>query len=139
MLGSLLGEEDLTLHVICVGGERTPAKKNGRSTILQPCTLELSVYGPGDMFDDIGSWFQEYEIYLQDPRICHLEAKYCNPHRLSSDNLDYSPMVSEVVHKTLVLTPKEVPERRDFLDILSSHVDLVETPQPSAIRATLKR
>jgi hypothetical protein len=139
MLQCLLEEESLVIHIVCIIGDRTPSKKRARSVTLQPCTLELSVYGPKDLFDDIGSWFQDYEIYLQDPRICHLEAKYCNPQRLSSDNLGASPLVSEVVTRTLVLMPKEVPERHDFLELLSSHVDLEETPQPSAIRATLKR
>lgn len=138
MLQGLLEEESLVIHIVCIIGDRAPSKKRARSVTLQPCTLELSVYGPKDLFDDIGSWFQDYEIYLQDPRICHLEAKYCNPQRLSSDNLSASPLVSEVVTRTLVLMPKEVPELHDFLELLSSHVDLEETPQPSAIRATLK-
>jgi hypothetical protein len=139
MLQGLLEEESLVIHIVCIIGDKTSSKKRARSVALQPCTLELSVYGPKDLFDDIGSWFQDYEIYLQDPRICHLEAKYCNPQRLSSDNLGTSPLVSEVVTRTLVLMPKEVPELHDFLELLSSHVDLEETPQPSAIRATLER
>lgn len=139
MLQGLLEEESLIIHIVCIIGDRMPSKKRARSVALQPCTLELSIYGPKSLFDDIGSWFQDYEIYLQDPRICHLEAKYFNPQRLSSDNIDASPLVSEVVTRTLVLMPKEVPECHDFLELLSSRVDLEETPQPSAIRATLKR
>jgi hypothetical protein len=138
MLQGLLEEESLKIYVVCIAGDRMPSKK-GRSAAPQPCSLELSVYGPKDLFDDIGSWFQDYEIYLQDPRICHLEAKYHNPQRLSSDDISASPLVSEVVIRTLVLMPKEVPECHDFLELLSSYVDLEETPQPSAIRATLKR
>lgn len=48
-------------------------------------------------------------------------------------------MVSEIIANSFILTPKELPEPSDFMDILSSHVDLEETPQPSAIRAVLKR
>jgi len=48
-------------------------------------------------------------------------------------------MVSEVVSKSKVFMPKELQHLPDFLDILSSQVDLEEAPQPAAISAVLKR
>lgn len=97
------------------------------------------MYGPLDFFDEIGIWCQHYEMYLQDPETCYIDAKYCNPHRMSSGDVELCPMVSEVVSKPLAFVPKELPEPSDFLDILSSQFDLEETPQPSAIRTNLKR
>ncbi|KAF3799116.1 Helicase-like transcription factor [Colletotrichum gloeosporioides] len=48
-------------------------------------------------------------------------------------------MVSDIISSSFTLTPKELPEPSDFLDTLSSHVELEEAPRPSAIRAILKR
>ncbi|KAF0315663.1 WD domain-containing protein [Colletotrichum asianum] len=115
------------------------AKKKRRGHLALACSLEISVYGPFELFDDIGGWFQDYEVYLQDPAICYLDTKYCNPQKISSDDILFCPMVSDVISSSFTLTPKELPEPSDFLDILSSHVELEEAPQPSAIRAVLKR
>ncbi|KAI1074222.1 SNF2 family N-terminal domain-containing protein [Whalleya microplaca] len=138
MIEGLLNETSLNLNVVCIFDGKFVAKKGCRGHILWPCTLELTVYGPFELFNDIGKWFQDYGIHLQDPRICHLNTKYCNPQRLSSEYLPSYPLVSEIISKTLLLTPKELQKRPDFLDILSSRIDLKETPQPLAIRTTLK-
>jgi len=72
--------------------------------------------------------------------VCHLDVRYSNPQRLSSDDLDSCPLVSEVVSITSrIVHLQDVTERPDLLDILSSYVELEETPQPAVIRAVLKR
>ncbi|KAJ3569743.1 hypothetical protein NPX13_g5978 [Xylaria arbuscula] len=136
MLEDMMDEETLDLCTVCTIDARLVAKKRGRTYMLWPCTLEITVYGPFELFDSLGKWFQDYEVHLQDPRVCHLETLYCNPQRLSS--VSPWPFVSEVVSQGMFLVPREVPERPDFLDILSSHVDLEETPQPLAIQTILK-
>ncbi|KAI8626352.1 hypothetical protein F5Y19DRAFT_447177 [Xylariaceae sp. FL1651] len=137
MLEGLLDEKTLILRTICTVDARPVAKKRSRTYMMWPCTLDITVYGPFNLCAEIGVWFQDYEVYLQDPRVCHLDTIYCNPHRLSS-SINAWPLVSEVVSKNLFMAPMELPERPDFLDILSSHIDLEETPQPSAIRTALK-
>ncbi|KAI0883701.1 SNF2 family N-terminal domain-containing protein [Annulohypoxylon maeteangense] len=140
MIHGLLEEQTLELHVNCVLNTHSAKTKSFRKSKLLPCILEITVYGPLDLYDEIGSWFQEYEIYLQDPRICHLDVRYYNPHRLSSDNLESHTLVSEVINKNLALIPlQHVVEQTDMLDVLSNSADLEETPQPEAIRATLKK
>ncbi|KAJ2988129.1 hypothetical protein NUW58_g4138 [Xylaria curta] len=136
LLQGVTDEKTLDLYVTCTADARPVAKKRGRTHMLWPCTLDITVYGPFDLFDELGNWFQDYEVHLQDPRVCHLDTKYCNPQRLSS--VRPWPLVSEIVSQRLFPTPKEIPERSDFLDILSSHVDLEETPQPLTIRTSLK-
>ncbi|CAG1982698.1 unnamed protein product, partial [Fusarium graminearum] len=139
MVESLLGEKSLKLHTDCVLYQRHEPKKKGRLFPILPCSLNITVYGPLNLFGEIGKWFQEDDIYLQDPDLCHLDTRYCNPQRMSSFDFSSCPMVSEIIANSFILTPKELPEPSDFMDILSSHVDLEETPQPSAIRAVLKR
>jgi hypothetical protein len=140
MIQGLLDEQALDLHISCtIDGEPT-AKKLTRSSVLLPCLLDITVYGPLELFEEIGTWFQEYEVYLQDPRMCHLDVRYCNPQRLSSDDLDSCPLVSEVVGKASRLVQlRDIAEQPDLLDILSSHADLEETAQPTVIRTVLKR
>ncbi|OTA67438.1 hypothetical protein K449DRAFT_365300 [Hypoxylon sp. EC38] len=140
MIQGLLDEPTLNLHVNCVLNLQPTKSKSFRTSKLLPCTLEVTVYGPLELYEEIGSWFQEYEIYLQDPRICHLDLRYCNPQRLSSDDLGSCPFVSEVIGLTssLILS-QHVAEQTDILDILDNSTDLAETPQPEALRATLKR
>ncbi|KAF7573486.1 hypothetical protein PtrM4_083910 [Pyrenophora tritici-repentis] len=48
-----------------------------------PCSVIL--YGPDDMFEDIGAFCQECKLYLQDPIGCELNVPYRNPHRISTD------------------------------------------------------
>ncbi|KAI0133166.1 SNF2 family N-terminal domain-containing protein [Hypoxylon sp. NC0597] len=140
MIQGLLDEPTLDLHVNCVLNMQLTKSRSFRNSKLLPCTLEVTVYGPLELYEEIGSWFQEYEIYLQDPRICHSDLRYCNPQRLSSDDLGYYPFVSEIISLTSLLRPSQhVAEQTDMLDILSNSTDLEETPQPEAIRATLKR
>jgi SWI/SNF-related matrix-associated actin-dependent regulator of chromatin subfamily A3 len=139
MIEGLLEDGSINLLVACIPEQPQASKKKGRNHTMLPCTLDITVYGPVELFDEIGQWFQDYEVYLQDPDKCLLDSRYCNPQRMSSDDLGACPLVSEVVSRSLVLAPTEIPEPTDFLDILSSHVELEETPQPSIIRANLKR
>jgi hypothetical protein len=139
MIQVLLEEESITPQVTCVPDQAQPLKKQGRSYYTVPCTLDIILYGPFELFEEIGEWFQRAEVYLQDPDKWELDTRYCNPHRMSSSKLSECPLVSEVVSGLQVFTPTEIPEPPDFLEILSSHVELEETPQPSIICSNLKR
>jgi hypothetical protein len=140
MIQGLLDEQVLDLHVSCTLDGEPTTRKSSRSSAQLLCVLDITVYGPLELFEEIGNWFQEYEVYLQDPRVCHLDVRYCNPQRLSSDDLDSCPLVSEVISQTSRLVHlQDITERPDLLDILSSHIELDETPQPAVIRTVLKR
>ncbi|KAI0114319.1 SNF2 family N-terminal domain-containing protein [Nemania sp. FL0031] len=136
LLEGMMDEQTLDLRIICTIDARPARKKKGRTYMMWPCTLDITIHGPFELFDELGNWLQDYEVHLQDPRVCHLDTKYCNPQRLSS--VRPWPLVSEIVSRRLFLSPREIPESSEFLDILSSHIDLEETPQPLAIRTSLK-
>ncbi|RSL86274.1 hypothetical protein CEP51_002896 [Fusarium floridanum] len=137
MIQGLLDEETLDLHVFCTIEDSSQQKT--RSTPLQ-CTLEITVYGPLELFDEIGTWFEDYQVYLQDPRDCHIDVRYCNPHRLSSDDLSSCPFLSEVISKgSKTLHLENMPQQEDLLDMLGGHDDLEETEQPQAIKGSLRR
>lgn len=143
MIEDLMEEASIQLHVSCTLIQRhDETKRKARSwapLASLACSLDITVYGPLELFENMGPWFQGYDVFLQDPSVCHRDARYCNPQRLSSINLKTCLTVSQIVASQMTLSLKELPETSDYLDILSSQVDLEETPQPNAIRATLQR
>ncbi|WAO86157.1 Helicase ATP-binding domain-containing protein [Fusarium falciforme] len=140
MIQSLLEDETLDLYVSCtIPDSQSPTQQKTRSSPLQ-CTLEITVYGPSDLFDEIGEWFEEYQVYLQDPRECHIDVKYYNPHRLSSDDFASCDLVSEVVSRgSKILHLESIPQQKDLLDDLDSQDDLEETAQPTVIKRSLRK
>ena len=139
MVQGLLDENTLQLHTLCTVDTDSTPKRAGLG-VQTPCTLEITVFGPWELFETIGLWFRDYDIYLQDPRICHLDVKYCNPHKLASDNLDTSPMLSEVTSRKAGLAHMQnITARPDLLDLLGGQNDLEEAPTPSIIQARLHR
>lgn len=140
MIQGLLDESALELHVSCIPNDKISTKKPAQLSVLFPCDLEITVYGDSDLFEQIGIWFQAYGVHLQDPRVCHHDVKYCNPHRLSSDDLDSCPLLSRVISNELKsFSFQGIMEGPDLLDILSNNVDLEEAPQPAAIKTALQR
>lgn len=135
MIQEMINDDELQLYAMC------DIKESANGKFVQvPCGLDITVYGPAAEFEGIGDWFQGYNIYLQDPRDCHMDAQYCNPHKLSFGGIGACPMVSEMVSQTLEqIIFKDITESMDVLDILRSRSDLEETAQPGIITAELKR
>ncbi|KAK8090377.1 hypothetical protein PG997_005338, partial [Apiospora hydei] len=141
MMQGLLDDPALKLFATCIPSKAEQNVRSGfKSSVIMPCTLDVVVYGPSDMSEDIGSWFEDYDIYLQDPRICHLDTKYLNPHRLSSTDPSCCRFLSEVVSKSIaVLQLSDAHKRPDLLSTISCNIDLEETRQPAVISSLLKR
>lgn len=140
MIQGLLDEETIELHISCTPDGELSTRKTSRSPAQLSCVLDITLYGPWELFEQIGIWFQEYGVYLQDPRECHLDVKYCNPHRLSSGDLSSCLLLSQVMsHTNISSYLQDITQGPDLLDILSSNVELEETSQPRAIRAILQR
>ncbi len=140
MIQGLLEENSLQLFVTCAVDAEPTVRKSSRAISQLPCTLDITVYGPRDLLEEIGDWFQEYDVYLQDPLLCHLDVKYFNPHKLSADDIDSCPMVSDVVRQvSRSLQLQDVADRPDLLDVLSNGSELEETEQPAVIRPALKK
>lgn len=97
------------------------------------------MYGPIELFDDIGEYFEENEIFIQDPKGCNRDVRYCNPHRLSSLNLDGPIWTSQLGGNVDLVETKEISTGPELLDILDSQSNLAEAPQPSAITTILER
>lgn len=142
MIQELLDETYLELHASCIvdSFQTLNAQKQSRGPLTISCSLEISVYGPLNIFEELGTWFEHYQVYLQDPRECHREARYCNPHRLSTDDISACPLLSDVISQSSHSLQLElITQQSDLLDELCSHQNLEEAPQPSVIKRELKR
>jgi hypothetical protein len=140
MMHALLAENSLQLFASCSMDADFPEKPLSSSHAQTSCSLDLTVYGPKELFEEIGEWLQEHNVYLQDPKICHMDVRYWNPHRLSSTELGSCPFVSQVVlFSSGIAQLQEIEEQPDLLDIISGQDDLEETAAPKMIRATLHR
>ncbi|PSN67187.1 hypothetical protein BS50DRAFT_573926 [Corynespora cassiicola Philippines] len=140
MIQGLLDESSIELRVLCTLDVEPSNMKSTPTYSVVPCLLEIIVYGPFNLSEEIGEWFQQFEVYLQDPRVCLLDARYCNPQRLSSDNLSTCRFVSEIVtryHSSVNL--QDMAERPDLLDVISGQDNLEETAQPGVIRVQLHK
>ena len=140
MIQGLLGDKTLTLFASCTIEKETSSRKSLRRLTQSSCVLDATIYGPIELFEQIGVWFQDQDLYLQDPILCHMDVKYCNPHRLSSEKLESLSLVSEVVSQSSSLVYlQDISRRPDLLDILSCHDNLPEARQPALIKSELKR
>jgi hypothetical protein len=104
--------------------------------------VSIILYGPQGLIENVGEFFQDVDMYLQDPQGCDWDVTYCNPHRLSSLNMNDFPMTFELSRPGTELDQslfQTIPSESDVLDVLDAHQDLPEAPQPEPIRSLLKR
>ena len=143
LLGDIISS-GVELHITC---DFEPNDLNKRAVTRRrnaeylPCKLDIAIYAPFAMIQEFKEWSEENEVYLQDPKICLKDAKYCNPQRLSLHATE-PLMVSQVVSRAREhwVRLRDITEDDDFLDkYLGSGLDLEETDQPSAIKTQLKR
>ncbi|RYP13216.1 hypothetical protein DL765_006988 [Monosporascus sp. GIB2] len=140
MIQGLLDEPNIMVYGYCsLKNERSSTRSQSTRETYLDCTLTITLYGSMNLFEDIGSWFQEYGVYLQDPRKAHRDARYCNPHRLSYDP-GRCPTIQDIcANQSRPLMVQSLAKESDFLDLLDGHLDLEETPQPQLIFTSLKR
>ena len=116
------------------------AKSQRFPTLSRRCLLNIIIYGPIELFEDVGSFFEDYDLYLQDPVGCKQNLRYCNPHRLPLLDTSVTKFTSDVGKQlTHVVEMEDVDNLPELLDILNSQEDLPETPQPRSIKTTLAK
>ncbi|KAF5231676.1 hypothetical protein FAUST_9143 [Fusarium austroamericanum] len=92
MIQELLGEAYLELHVSCIIGGflSLNAQKPPRGPSPISCSLEISVYGPLGVFEELGTWFEHYQLELITQQSDLLD-ELC-----SHDNLEEAPQPSVI-------------------------------------------
>lgn len=142
LLQAILDEMAIRTQATCVLDDRNNGSRKSARLLPQliPCSLSINLYGPKELFEEIGTFFQDYDIYLQDPVDCDLNVRYCNPHRLSSADPSLCPMTYDLKMNILEAFETQPTSRHsELLDALDPQEDLPEAAQPVAIRTQLER
>ncbi|KAH7236497.1 SNF2 family N-terminal domain-containing protein [Fusarium tricinctum] len=100
--------------------------------------LDIIICGPSCLFQDVCSFFEEYDLYLQDPVNCKQNVRYCNPHRLSVDPSDVKYTFDLGKSTVPSATTIDINDDPEILDIIFLHQDLAEATQPRSIRTPLQ-
>ncbi|KAG7404212.1 Helicase-like transcription factor [Fusarium oxysporum f. sp. rapae] len=129
LTSALFGQSELVLEITCstldnpskpgpqMSGKRIPGYSS-------QCTLDIIIYGSSDLSQDVGSFFEEYELYLQDPI------------NLNPSDVKYT---FDLGKSTVPLaTTIDINDDPELLDIIFSHQDLAEATQPRSIRTPLQ-
>lgn len=141
LLQAILDETAIRTQATCVLDDRNNGSRKSAGLLPQliPCSLSINLYGPKELFEEIGTFFQDYDIYLQDPVDCDLNVKYCNPHRLSSTDPSLCPMTYDLKANTLEPFDIQQSHHLELLDILDPQENLPEASQPLEIQTQLER
>ena len=141
VIKDMMSAQSLTLRTFCIADEFRPTKSGDRRLAQPTCRIDIVILGPFSLFEELGPWFDQYDVYLQDPKHMVEDVKYCNPHRLSFERFDDCPRVSDVVSQTSVAVHlRDLTTEQDLLDsYFSSSSDLEETPQPDIVTTSLER
>ncbi|KAK7703168.1 alpha-1,6-mannosyltransferase [Botryosphaeria dothidea] len=97
--------------------------------------LDAIVYGPYGLFEDVGDFTQECNLYLQDPVGCICNLPYINPHRLpKAEQLPMTYDLPRSYYRSNASAPRDVSEF--FANFESEETpDTVNTP--AALRTQL--
>jgi SWI/SNF-related matrix-associated actin-dependent regulator of chromatin subfamily A3 len=111
--------------------KHAPPAKAGGSLVAPTVTPHLSVilYGPLRIFEEVGEFLDECQIYLQDPKGCNRNVRYRNPHRLSGLSPDASWTIEQEIEESLVRC-ETLCRPVDYLAEVDSKQDLPETIAP---------
>ncbi|RSM00791.1 hypothetical protein CEP52_008933 [Fusarium oligoseptatum] len=120
MIQGLLDEETLDLYVSCIIQDSQGSTSQKTRSVPLRCTLEITVYGPLELFGEIGTWFDDYQVYLQDPREHQKQALTFMLRREQGWAFGQRPDVWEMI---------DTDQGRTFLNRISNAYQSEEPPQ----------
>jgi hypothetical protein len=127
--------EDLTLQLLCYAD----ATQSSIAPVSIPCRLDMILFGPHSLFDDVGSFFEEHNIFLQDPIGCSQNLLYRNPHKLSTESGPDIWTFDLVEKSATTVTVENVHDSFESIGILNSQQDWAESQQLGSIRTSMQR
>jgi SWI/SNF-related matrix-associated actin-dependent regulator of chromatin subfamily A3 len=96
--------------------------------------LMANLYGPMEIFDDVGDFLQDNDQYLQDPKGCGRNVQYRNPHMMAG--LDDIPQWTSDFDSPLDNCEK-LQEATSLMDSLQTDEVLAESETPPALKTAL--
>ncbi|KAE9982043.1 hypothetical protein EG327_005975 [Venturia inaequalis] len=141
LLQALLDEPVIDLQVLC---EISPlaanvSKSQARARSRMPCKIAIIIYGPNNLFEDVGKFFEEHGICLEDPNGCDRDVLYRNPHRMTCSDASECVLTLELDTPTIATKLIHLPVTKDLLEDFNNSEDLAEAPQPIGLNTKLVR
>ena len=137
-LKALMEEDDIEIQIFCTIDEQQKSlTKNNVYAQLTDCRLSIIIYGPDELFEGIGNFFQHHGLFLQDPLGCDRNVVYRNPHRLSSTDPARCPFTFELDQPQPQDHLGDVQIVDDILEALNTESNLKEAEEPSGLRTEL--
>lgn len=96
--------------------------------------LMANLYGPMEIFDDVGDFLQDNDRYLQDPNGCNRNVQYRNPHMIAG--LDDIPQWTSDLD-SLLDDCEKLQEATGLMDSLQTDERLTESETPPSLKTAL--
>jgi hypothetical protein len=128
--------DDGAIHLQILLAPRLGSDSTGRSDVkgnTLSSAVWVNVYGPADLSNDIGDFFQSCDLYLQDPVECDRNVPYINPHCMATEE---EPPMTFDLQLSSGQTSSKIMEP-DFLDTLVTPLRLPELDTPQGLRTEL--
>lgn len=111
------------------------SEKRNQGSSRRLCSVSVIIYGSVETFDDVGIFFQECGLYLQDPIGCDRNVPYCNPHRLSVPK-DQVQLTFDLMQSRSDSSMRQI-HKADSLDGLTIPRELPGLETPHLLRTKL--
>ena len=137
-------DEDVELQAYIVSTHsqeplRDPVKKSFKeltASRARPVSLSVILYGPMQLFDEIGEFLERCSEFLQSPLHCDRNLPYRNPQSLSGK--DHNPPMTFQLESDLYPPQVEtMVQGPDPSSALETEDSLQETQAPSSVRTSL--
>jgi len=138
---SLKEQKDLRLQLACIlqqGPSTSPRRATEVRIPKYSLFLSVILYGPLEIFEQVGDCLEKYNIYLQDPIGCDQNVRYRNPHRLSGLDPD-GPMTIDREFEQVGLRCRRMQRSVDWLADLGLEQEPLETEASRLLTTTLFR
>lgn len=88
-----MDESSLELQANCIIEMQNKASRGDKNrpkaiNLYSPCVLEIIIYGPPILSENIGSFLRQFDIRLQEPVGSIRNVRYLNPHQTSVVDLN---------------------------------------------------
>ena len=146
ILQALRDEEDVELqgYVVRRVSQEPPkdqAKKTSKqstSSRVRPVYLSVILYGPMELFEVIGEFFEQCSEFLQSPLHCDRNLPYRNPQSLSGRDTN-PPMTFQLEADLYRPQIETIVQGPDPSAALETEDKLPETEAPSSIKTSLHK
>lgn len=137
ILRALKAEAAVHVQVLAVptNVENAQTGKRRREVLTKGHALWVNIYGPPELFEEMGTFVSHCKMFLQDPRYCDRNVEYCNPHRMPVDEVLYTHSLAKM---DPAIPPSEIVIRqpRDLFCDFEIDEDLAETSPPANLLKT---